>query len=233
MYSALVSLTGRSAPVSPLQSHTLAIHAAFLDQGYLPDPLTLATNPADGSVHLQIIASSLSAFIHGTSSQVEVHYKHQTSVSWSVSFSVSPDQPHSLTLRFVGGPVIHNATVDTSAAIADTRSLVLTTVCQQQETQEQTRRHIVVASNNPSRTGVLPWRPEDPLHFLPGHTPEGGDQVGPRHPIFGDPRYDPLGPGNVGEPDYDHEVPPPFGQPVRPRGPARPAPGPFGGPRML
>jgi hypothetical protein len=82
---------------------------------------------------------------------------------------------------------------------------------------------------------------EDPMRLLPGHTPEGGDQVGPHHPMFGDPHYDPLGPGNVGEPDYDHEVPQPFGQRPRPRGPPGfppPAgggfgPGRFGGPRML
>jgi hypothetical protein len=51
--------------------------------------------------------------------------------------------------------------------------------------------------------------------------------VGPNHPIFTgepegghqrpgglrDPRFDPLGPGHIGEPNADHFPPPPFGEP--------------------
>ena len=67
------------------------------------------------------------------------------------------------------------------------------------------------------RAGRLP--PDDPLRILPGHTPDGGDLVGPHNPIFGDPRFDPIGPGNIGEPDYDHQLPGPFGAPRQPRRP--------------
>lgn len=67
------------------------------------------------------------------------------------------------------------------------------------------------------RVGRLP--PDDPLRILPGHTPDGGDLIGPHNPIFGDPRYDPIGPGNIGEPDFDHQLPGPFGPPRQPRRP--------------
>jgi hypothetical protein len=53
-----------------------------------------------------------------------------------------------------------------------------------------------------------------------------GELVGPNHPLFTgegqtherpggvrDPRFDPFGPGYIGEPDTDHFPPPPFGQP--------------------
>jgi hypothetical protein len=69
-------------------------------------------------------------------------------------------------------------------------------------------------------------------------TPIGpGELVGPNHPIFTgeeggsqrpggvrDPRYDPLGPGFIGEPDTDHFPPPPFGQPPGGRRPPGRAP---------
>ena len=61
-----------------------------------------------------------------------------------------------------------------------------------------------------------------------------GELVGPNHPIFTgdtdghqnhpsgirDPRFDPIGPGFIGEPDSDHFPPPPFGQPPSGRRPA-------------
>jgi hypothetical protein len=95
---------------------------------------------------------------------------------------------------------------------------------------------------HPSGSEVLP--PRAP----PFGTPIGpGELVGPEHPIFTgegqtgegrqrgvrDPRFDPIGPGYIGEPDADHFPPPPFGQP--PSGARRPAGrtplrGPFLGP---
>jgi hypothetical protein len=70
-----------------------------------------------------------------------------------------------------------------------------------------------------------PTRPSQPF---PSSNRRSGELVGPNDPIFGgrpenpfDPRFDPIGPGHIGEPDDDHFAPPPFGQPRTSRGPLR------------
>jgi hypothetical protein len=96
-------------------------------------------------------------------------------------------------------------------------------VKQHQQVEEHQRRvYQVHEPSRPSERGLSP--PRAPLFG----TPVGpGELVGPNHPIFTgedpsdrqrpgglrDPRFDPLGPGFIGEPNNDEFPPPPFGQP--------------------
>lgn len=85
-----------------------------------------------------------------------------------------------------------------------------------------TTSHVYVATDSPA-SSHQPARPSTFPRSRP--IPMGpGELVGPNHPIFtgetddhpsgiGDPRFDPIGPGFIGEPDSDHFPPPPFGQP--------------------
>ena len=91
---------------------------------------------------------------------------------------------------------------------------------------EEHQRRVFVSETVPHGRGYSP--PRAP----PFGTPIGpGELVGPSHPIFTgegpeghvrpgglrDPRFDPLGPGYIGEPNTDHFPPPPFGEPPRGR----------------
>lgn len=68
----------------------------------------------------------------------------------------------------------------------------------------------------------------------------GGELVGPNDPMFTggrqrepqpfDPRFDPIGPGYIGEPNHDHFAPPPFGVPAGRRPAGRP---PLRGPDLM
>jgi len=92
-------------------------------------------------------------------------------------------------------------------------------------TDQRTRSQHPRVSEEERRVFLMP--PERP-RAPPYGTPMGpGELVGPEHPIFTgesqtgegrqrgllDPRYDPIGPGYLGEPDADHFPPPPFGEP--------------------
>ena len=84
-----------------------------------------------------------------------------------------------------------------------------------------------------------PERGFSPPRAPPFGVPVGpGELVGPNHPIFTgetdpsqrqrgglrDPRFDPLGPGHIGEPNNDEFMPPPFGAPPGVPRPPRRAP---------
>jgi hypothetical protein len=247
MYKNLCNLI---SPSTPIQTHSLAVIATFLDEGYLPDPPMLTTNEADGSVSIQVIPTELCAFIRGTHEQVQLRLRR------------GEDQMVTLALR-TGAPGSDRLSVEVT--MNDDRVLRELRISDSSEKNIQASRDLTQAilrshpslepcvylaeEQQPPYSSIYPPVPPrqgepwggEPLRYLPGHTPEGGDQVGPHHPMFGDPRYDPLGPGGIGEPDYDHQVPAPFGQSPQPRGPPRfpppggVAPGPrrFGGPRML
>ena len=101
-------------------------------------------------------------------------------------------------------------------------------------TSEEERRVFVMEQGH--RGGPPSY---EPPRAPPFGTPIGpGELVGPEHPIFTgqgqtgegrqrgvrDPRFDPIGPGYIGEPDTDHFPPPPFGEPPGGRRPPGRAP---------
>lgn len=228
------NLSEMLSPAAAKQKQALAIYSAFLDEGYLPEPLTLTGS--NGSIFIQALPKELCSFIRGERPDfgVRLGKKHEQREALTIDLSSEDLSPElirvEVTLSGVDRIVKDLHVSDPlEANVQEVRNL----------TRQAMRRTHESASLLTEGTSLpSPWG-ADPLRYLPGHTPEGGDQVGPHHPMFGDPRYDPLGPGGLGEPDYDHQIPPPFGQAPRPRGPPRfpppggAQPGRFGGPRML
>ena len=130
--------------------------------------------------------------------------------------------------------------LDTEKVIAFVKSNLLTVLggvstARHPPTSEEERR-VFVMDERPSGQRPLGY---EPPRGPPFGTPIGpGELVGPEHPIFTgegqtgegrqrgvrDPRFDPIGPGYIGEPDTDHFPPPPFGEPPGGRRPSGRAP---------
>lgn len=96
------------------------------------------------------------------------------------------------------------------------------------EQPQPPQSRLIVSSIPPSQPRRGPSPPGGPRAPPFGQPMGPGELVGPNHPIFTgegpqggqerpggvrDPRFDPIGPGYIGEPDDDHFPPPPFGRP--------------------
>jgi hypothetical protein len=180
---------------------SIAVTTAFLESGYLPSPLEFDVAD-DGSINLKIFKSN--------------------EVSGVSEFTFTPG-PMLVKIVSIGDKlVVHAMKQD-----GNIETIQLPVSMEPEEIHRKVKSELIsffsskpkppsgilieTEYRNPSqssrRRGVL----DDPLGYLPGHTPEG-DMVGPYHPMFGEPRYDPIGPGSIGEPNYDHQVPPIFGK---------------------
>ena len=209
------SLTEFVSPQDETGQIVLAIHSAFIESGYLPvsppsNQPVLFRSP-DGSVSVQLLPS-------GALSSPSTVYDF-TYTPGPTKLRILPVEREIVAHVSFPGSSVQTISFPLTAKPEDVIDSLKQTMLTQQPAPIS---HIADPTQQPSSIRPrLPRLPRDPLGFLPGHTPEGGDQVGPHNPIFGEPRYDPLGPGCVGEPDFDHQVPGLWGQ--RPRGK-----GPFG-----
>jgi hypothetical protein len=194
-------------PSDQTKRQVLNVLATFIESGYIPFDQA-STRPhlamsSTGSVSIDILPST---FLDPTSDVYQINLL-----------------PGPLTLKIlpVGGKLAVHVASD-----RDVTSVTIDTNMAYSAVSDRIRSGLIsfLTAHPTSGPNISPvddkilrrprvdrLRPDDPLRLLPGHTPEGGDQVGPHHPIFGEPRYDPLGPGNIGEPNYDHQPPGPFG----------------------
>jgi len=188
----------------------VAVVAAFLDSGYIPsitrDRLPILNLTPSGSVSLDILPSD---FLSASSDVYQLNL-----LPGPVNVKIIP-LGSKLAIHATAGDDLTSLTIESNLHPADvsvrvTAGLIAHLRRPLPETQGINR--IPEAQPIFRRPRLDRPDPDDPLRLLPGHTPEGGDLVGPHHPLFGDPRYDPIGPGNIGEPNFDHQPPGPFGQ---------------------
>jgi len=189
------SLQNLLKPSDPTRKLVVDVVSSFLENGYLPC-IGTSTTPSlsissTGSVSLDILPPD---FLTASNDVYQLNL-----VPGPINLKMLP----------VGNKLAVHVSCD-----SDVTSVTLEPESPYQAVNERIRLGLLPFVQRPPAIGRRrrdPTHPEDPLCWLPGHTPEGGDLVGPHNPIFGEPRYDPIGPGNIGEPDYDHQPPGPFG----------------------
>ena len=234
LYESLLQSVTSARPLTEGQKSVLLVHSCLVSNGLLPAILAPSTQPG----HVCLLPSAGWPDDSGQEGVYSFKYCGDIEVK---CVQMGPDR---LVVHASEGNQLFTVNVPTSASEQDIVKLVKANLVRPLtgsgpppvHTQEQGQRAYVVSDRPPEdRRGFSP--PRAP----PFGTPLGpGELVGPNHPIFTgehpdrypgnvrDPRYDPLGPGFIGEPDTDHFPPPPFGQP--PGGPRPPGRAPLRGP---
>lgn len=215
----LRALVGSHEELSVMQRMVLLVQAAFLANGFVSDSIRAGQSSGEIALYSPDWLNSAdevfaSKFIGGCevkcvslgSSRIAVHATNNENQVFSVQLDPS----------------------DSDAALIDILKNAVVRPLQGKEpvgSQPQQHRAYVLQDTPPGPAGG-PGRFQPP-HAPPFGTPMGpGELVGPNHPIFTgepegahsraglrDPRYDPLGPGFIGEPNRDDFPPPPFGEP--------------------
>lgn len=200
----------------PTSQTVLLVQACFVSNGFMPVTLTATEGP--GCLSL----TSLEQSSEGTfgfhffpnfklkcvplGHQLAVHATKDDEGLFSVTLPLSDP-------------------IDVDALVQLVMANVVAPLMGRKEESRQAEKKSLVISSSSNVIGSSLHRPQrHPTH----PTFPGGELVGPNHPIFtgeSDPdnpqfRFDPIGPGHIGEPDTDHFAPPSFGGP-RPRPPLR------------
>ena len=228
LYKSLIDcLTGKD--LIPAERTVLAVHATLISNGYVPSVI-----PSTVPGHVCLLPSE--QWPQATDGVYSFTYHGGCEMKIVVL------REGHLVAHLSDGKALKSLDLSSGMQVEDVVRLVkgnlLTQDIKRQPVEEHHRRvYVVPEPAGPSRRGFSP--PRAP----PFGTPVGpGELVGPNHPIFTgedpegrqrpgglrDPRFDPLGPGFIGEPDNDEFPPPPFGQP--PGGPRPPGRAPLRGP---
>ena len=226
-----------SQPRRRVEDIALIVHSTLVANGFIPSNI----QPGSQSGHVSLIppdwpASSPNLFTFTYFSNVEVKCVPVGSTRLAVHATDDRGKIFSIHIDYnESGPL------ETGKIIAFIKSNLLNVLSgsassRHPPTSEEERRVFVV--EHPQRPRAF-----EPPRAPPFGTPIGpGELVGPEHPIFTgegqtgegrqrgvrDPRFDPIGPGYIGEPDTDHFPPPPFGEP--PGGQRPPGRAPLRGP---
>ena len=238
LYTALLNSLPLSQPRERAQELALIVHATLVSNGYIPS--TIQSGEGIGHVNLLppdwSVQPTANLFTFTYMGDLEVKCVPVGSRRLAVHASDDRDQIFSINLDFDDSETF----VDTEKYINFIKANLLAVLKREQTPPsrhppptEQERR--VFAMEEPARRPLGYEPPRAP----PFGTPIGpGELVGPEHPIFTgegqtgegrqrgvrDPRFDPIGPGYLGEPDSDHFPPPPFGEPPGGRRPPGRAP---------
>lgn len=214
IYKMLKSLQSLVNPADDNSKLAVAVHAAMMESGFIPitsgnEEPSLSRDP-DGSISLQIASAS---FLTSQNGVYEFEYLPGPCKLKLVEIGSK------MVLHAVIGDDICSVSIARTASpekmVAQVKSELIPQIHPEHRKERigsKTIEETSVDIRTPSRPSIPIFPYHDPLRYLPGQTPPGGDQVGPSNPMFGQPRFDPLGPGGLGEPDFDHQLPGPFGQ---------------------
>ena len=229
---ALFSALSASRQCRPVESLALLLDSTLIANGFIP--LTVQSGSQPG--HVELIpsdwpSSSPDLFTFSYFGNVEVKCVPVGSSRLAVHATDNRGKIFSINLDIQESVPIDPETV-IKFVKANLLNVLVGTKQHPPSTEEERRTFVVEERHRPS-SGYEP--PRAPLFG----TPIGpGELVGPEHPIFTgegqtregrqrgvrDPRFDPIGPGYIGEPDTDHFPPPPFGEPPGGRRPPGRAP---------
>jgi hypothetical protein len=227
LFNALAS--SLSQPCTHVESLALLVHSTLVANGFIP--LNIQSGSFAGQISLipsDWHRATPDLFTFSYFGNVELKCVPVGSARLAVHATDERGKIYSVNLDFQ-----ESTQLDPETVIKFVKANLLNLLADKTHHPPEEKRRLLIVDTHQPRSGYVP--PRAPLFG----TPIGpGELVGPEHPLFTgegqtgegrqrgvrDPRFDPLGPGYIGEPDTDHFPPPPFGEPPGGRRPPGRAP---------
>lgn len=215
------ALSASLGSISETEKSVLAVHAVLVANGYIPKSVSSSGN---GGINMLPTADwPSSATYNGI---YVLQYFND------IEAKCIPIGNNKLMVHATNGNDLFSLEIDIPIAsvdaVIDLVSSSIVRPLQGRSEPQQSQSRLLVTSRPPTEPRRGPSPPGGPRAPPFGQPIGPGELVGPNHPIFTgegsyggqerpggirDPRFDPIGPGHIGEPDTDHFPPPPFGQP--------------------